>query len=338
MHHPLIVPFRILLLGACIAMVAAMWAPAVANDGFEGKTVKLLVGMPPGGGVDTYARLVQRNIVRHLPGSPTIVVQNMPGAGSLRSIQAMAAVPEDATTIVTFSSTLLTNSFLDPKRVKVDFRKFRFIGNVSEDTRVCYVRKGFGNASLEEMRSSKQVIFGVTTASRPEAAMLKNLLGFNLKLVSGYAGSADKRLALEKGEVDGDCGGWTSLPLDWKRDGTVRVFVRMSPGLLPGMDASIPYGASLLTDVEKRKAFEFLTASSRLGRLFMVKASAPARQVELLRTAFDKTMADKSFLADAERMGLSVSATGGAEVDRQVAAMYAEPPELVALVKRMTTD
>ena len=168
--------------------------------------------------------------------------------------------------------------------------------------------------------------------------MLKNLLGFNLKLVSGYAGSADKRLALEKGEVDGDCGGWTSLPLDWRRDATVRVFVRMSPGLLPGMDASIPYGASLLKDVEKRKAFEFLTASSRLGRLFMVKASAPDRQVELLRTAFDRTVTDKSFLAEAERMGLSVSATGGAEVDRQVAAMYAEPPELIALAKRMTTD
>jgi tripartite-type tricarboxylate transporter receptor subunit TctC len=328
------------LFGAAAIVIATMEihaaSMATAADFFSGKTVKLIVGMPPAGGVDTYARVLQRHIVRHLPGNPTIVAQNMPGAGSLRSIQAMAVAPDDATTIVTVSSTLLTNSFLAPKRVKVDFRDFKFIGNVSEDTRVCYVRKGF-TASLAEMMKEKEVIFGVTTASQPEASMLKNLMGIKMKLVGGYAGSADKRLALEKGEVDGDCGGWTSLPLTWRRDGTVRVFIRLSPGLLPGMDKSIPYGADLLKDADERRIFEFLTASSRLGRLFMVKKQAPADQVAVLRQAFDKTMADKAFRAEADKLGLSVTPTSGAEVDRQIEEMYATPPALIERARQLTS-
>lgn len=310
---------------------------AIADDFFSGKTVRLIVGMPPGGGVDAYARLLQRHIVRYLPGNPAIVAQNMPGAGSLRSVQSLATVPDDGTTIVTFTSTLLTDSVLNADQIKVDFRDFRFIGNVSEDTRVCYVRTGFGPSSLADLTKDKVVVFGATTASQPEASMIKNVLGVNMKIVMGYAGSADKRLALEKGEVDGDCGGWTSLPPSWRSPGApVNVFVRVSPTLLPGMDGTVPFAGNVIKDTDMRRIFEFLTAPTRLGRPFMVKGKVPASQLALLRAAFDKTMADPEFLAEAKKMDLTVTPTGGADVDRQIGELYATPPALIARAKQLT--
>lgn len=320
--------------------VAGAPADVAADDFYSGKTVRLVVGMPPGGGVDAYARLLQRHIVRHLPGSPAVITQNMPGAGSLRSVQSLAAVPDDGTTIVTFTSTLLTDAVLNPDQIKVDFREFRFIGNVSEDTRVCYARRGFGATTFAEMTGAKaggrEMIFGATTASQPEASMVRNVLGLPMKIVMGYAGSADKRLALEKGEVDGDCGGWTSLPGNWKTDGPVTIFVRISPMLLPGMDATIPFGGDLVKDADLRRIFDFLTAPTRIGRPFMVKGKVPADQVALLRTAFDKTMVDPEFMAEAGRMDLTVTPTAGAEVDRQIGEMYATPPALIARARQLT--
>jgi tripartite-type tricarboxylate transporter receptor subunit TctC len=327
-----------LIFVASLALAAAPQRSA-ADDFFSGKTVKLVVGMPPGGGVDAYARLLQRHIQRHLPGNPAIVAQNMPGAGSLRSVQSLAAAPDDATTIVTFSSTLLTDSVLNSDKIKVDFRDFKFVGNVSEDTRVCYVRTGFGASTLAEMVKDKVVIFGATTASQPEASMIKNVLGVNMKIVMGYAGSADKRLALEKGEVDGDCGGWTSLPASWRtRGGPVNVFVRVSPTLLPGMDSSIPFAGDTIKDPDMRRIFDFLTAPTRLGRPFLVKGKVPASQLALLRAAFDKAMIDPELQAEAGKMELTVTPTSGAEVDRQIAALYATPPALIARAKQLTTN
>lgn len=328
---------RLSAVALAIGLGAYPHMPAVAADFFAGKTLRLVVGMPPGGGVDAYARLLQRHIVRHVPGNPAVVAQNMPGAGSLRSVQSMATVPDDGTTIVTFTSTLLTDSVLNPEQIKVDFRDFRFIGNISEDTRVCYVRRGFGPSAFADLIKDKQVVFGATAASQPEASMIRNLFGVNMKIVMGYAGSADKRLALEKGEVDGDCGGWTSLPPGWKTEGTVNFFIRVSPTLLPGMPPSIPFGGDLLKDADLRRIFDFLTAPTRIGRPFMVKGKIPADQLAQLRSGFDKTMVDPEFLAEARKMDLTVTPLSGIEVDRQIAELSATPPALVARAKALTT-
>ena len=311
---------------------------AQAADAFAGKSLKLVVGMPPGGGADAYARLLQRHIVRHLPGKPSIVVQNMPGAGSLRSVQFMATVPDDATTIATFTSTLLVDSLLSPEQSKVDFRAFHFIGNISEDTRVCYIRAGFGPATLADLRGGKPFIFGATTASLPEALMVRNLIDLNMRIVRGYAGSADKRLALEKGEVDADCGGWTSIPPGWKAQRVVTVFLRVSPAVLPGMDPAVPFGGDLVKSADDRRIFEFLTAYTRIGRPFMVKRNVPPEQLQALRTAFDAAVADPELKADAERMEMTVLPMSGAEVDRQIAQMYDTPRALIERARALTTE
>jgi tripartite-type tricarboxylate transporter receptor subunit TctC len=187
-----------------VAAAAAAFTPAQAdeqNASFGGKTIKFIVGMPPGGGVDAYARLLQRHLVRHPPGAPSIVVQNMPGAGSLRSVMSLANGPDDGTVIGTFSPALITEAITAPERVKVDFRDFAFIGNVSEDIRICYVWGATGVRTWQDLLARERIVFGATapgTSGNVDTAMLRNLFGVRLKQVQGYAGSADKRLAVEK--------------------------------------------------------------------------------------------------------------------------------------------
>src|SRR5215469_4057967 len=247
---------RRLAAAAFIALTVPGGYSSAQEPGFyAGKTIKLIVGLPPGGGADAYARLVQHHLAGHIPGAPAILIQNMPGAGSLRSVMALNTAPEDGTVLAHFSSGLLTEAIAAPDKVKVDFRKYAWLGNVSEDVRVCYLRSSMGVRTWSDMLARQQVIFGATAqgnAGNVDTAVLRNLLGVKVKQVSGYAGSADKRLAVEKGEIDGDCGGWTSVPEDWLRDRKINVMVRLSPTLIAGMDAGVPYGGDLLRDAGER--------------------------------------------------------------------------------------
>ena len=210
----------------------------------------------------------------------------------------------------TFSSGLLTAALTTPERVKVDFRNYAFIGNVSEDVRVCYLWHAAGVRSWQDMLARPQVIFAASaagTAGNVESAMLRDLFGVKVKQVQGYPGSADKRLAVEKGEVDGDCGGWTSVPDDWLRDHKIDVIVRLSPTLLPGMDANVPFAGDLVKDQRERQMFDFLMAPEKLGRLFMVSGRVPAERVAALRKAFDAMVADPAFLGEADKLRLLVT-------------------------------
>ncbi|HEY6254608.1 MAG TPA: hypothetical protein VIY51_02335 [Xanthobacteraceae bacterium] len=320
-----------------MALAPARVSIAQEAPGFyAGKTIKLIVGLPPGGGADAYARLVQRHLGRHIAGAPAILIQNMPGAGSLRSVMALNAAPEDGTVLAHFSSGLLTEAITAPERVHLDFRTYAWLGNVSEDVRVCYLRSASGVRNFADMLARNEVVFGATAqgnAGNVDTALLRNLFGVKLKQVSGYAGSAEKRLAVEKGEIDGDCGGWTSVPDDWLRDRKINVMVRLSPTLVPGMDPGVPFGGDLVRNADDRKIYDFLTAPERLGRLFMVSGSVPADRVAVLRAAFDAVVADPAFLAEAQQLRLLVTPMRAEEVVRQVGALYATPGELVSRAK-----
>jgi tripartite-type tricarboxylate transporter receptor subunit TctC len=312
----------------------------VANF-YAGKSIKLFVGLPPGGGADAYARVVQRHLGRFVPGSPTVVAQSMPGAGSLRSVMALNASDADGTAMVHFSSGLLTEAITSPDRVKVDFRSYTFIGNVSEDVRVCYLRSGAGVRTWAQMMVHSGVIFAGSaagTAGNANIAMLRNLLGVPLKVVQGYAGSAAKRLAIERGEVDGDCGGWTSVPEEWLKEGRINVMVRLSRTLLTGMDVTVPFGGDLVKSVDEGRIYDFLNAPERLGRLFMVGGAVPAERVAILRRAFDAMVADPVFRAEADKARLTVTPMTGAEVTRQIADVYATPPALIAKAKAIVSE
>jgi tripartite-type tricarboxylate transporter receptor subunit TctC len=313
--------------------------PSTAQESspfYAGKTIKLIVGLPPGGGADAYARLVQRHLARHIAGNPAILIQNMPGAGSLRAVMALNASPDDGTVMAHFSSGLLTEAITTPERVRADFRSYAWLGNVSEDVRVCYLRSASGVRDWPGMLTRSQVVFGATAqgnAGNVDTSLLRNLFGVKLKQVSGYAGSADKRLAVERGEIDGDCGGWTSVPEDWLTAHKINVIVRLSPTLVDGMDGSVPYGGDLTRSAEDRKIYDFLTAPERLGRLFIVAGTVPAPRVALLRAAFDAMVADADFRAEAEQLRLLVAPMTGAEVARRVGDLYATPADVLTRAK-----
>jgi tripartite-type tricarboxylate transporter receptor subunit TctC len=263
------------------------------------------------------------------------VVQNAPGAGSLRAVTYLtASMPADGTAIGTFSSALLNEALIAPNRVGIDFRSFGWIGNISEDVRVCYVWGGSGVRTWREMLArDKELFMGATapgTAGNADTAMLQNLFGVKLKQVQGYTGSAAKRLAVERGEIDGECGAWTSMPEDWLRDKKINVLVRLSPTLVAGMDATVPFGGDLVKDESERRLYDFLTAPERLGRLLMVSSKVPADRVAILRRAFDAMVADPQFRSEAERLKLLVTPMTGDEVTRRIGALYATPADVVA--------
>jgi tripartite-type tricarboxylate transporter receptor subunit TctC len=310
---------------------------------YAGKQLTIVVGLPPGGGADAYARLVQRYLPRHIPGAPTILVQNMPGAGSLKSVMYLnTTAPADGTVMATFSSTLINEALMQPARVNVDFRKYGWIGNVSEDVRVCYVWGASGVKNFQDMRARQKPLFmGATapgTAGTADTAMLQNLFGVKIRQVQGYAGSADKRLAVERGEISGDCGGWTSVPEEWLSGKKINIIVRLSPTLVPGMDRNVPFGGDLVKDARERSLYDFLIAPERLGRLFMVSNRVPSDRVAVLRTAFDAMVADPGFRTEANRMRLLVTPMKGDEVAAQIATLYATPPDVVARAKTIVGE
>src|SRR5258708_11214453 len=273
-----------------LAVAALALAPSLAQSAeqarpfYAGKQISIVVGLPPGGGADVYARLVQRYLSRHIGGAPTILVQNMPGAGSLKSVMYLNPhAPADGTVMVTFSSALLNEALTAPERVRADFRAYRWIGNVSEDVRVCYVWGASGVRNWQDMIGRQKALFmGATasgTAGNADTGMLQHLFGVKINQVQGYAGSADKRLAVERREIDGDCGGWTSGSEDWLRGKKINIVVRLSPPLVPGLDPSVPFGRVLVKDGRHRKIYDFLIAPERLGRLFMVSDKVPPNPV-----------------------------------------------------------
>jgi tripartite-type tricarboxylate transporter receptor subunit TctC len=334
---------RFLAAAGCAALVPAVASAEQARPFYAGKQLTIVVGLPPGGGADTYARLVQRYLARHIPGAPTILVQNMPGAGSLKSVMYLnTTAPSDGTVMVTFSSALINEALTAPERVKIDFRNYRWIGNVSEDVRVCYVWGASGVKNWQDMIARPRALFmGATapgTAGNADTAMLQNLFGVKIRQVQGYAGSADKRLAVERREIDGDCGGWTAVPEDWLQGKKINVVVRLSPTLVPGLDKSVPFGGDLVKDQRQRRLYDFLIAPERLGRLFMVSNKVPAERVAVLRAAFDATVADPGFRSEAQKMKLLVTPMTGDEVARHIAELYATPPDVVAKAKTIVGD
>jgi tripartite-type tricarboxylate transporter receptor subunit TctC len=327
------------LLKRLVIAVAFATLPFVAHAAdrpfYAGKTINLMVGEPPGGAADAYARLLSRHFASHIPGTPAVIVQNMPGAGTLKAVMYVnTTAPQDGTVIATFSSALIEQALIAPLRVNVDFRNYAWIGNISEDVRVCYVWGASGVKSFSDMRNRARPLFwGATapgTAGNADSAMLQNLFAVKIQQVQGYGGSADKRLAVERREIDGDCTGWAAVPEDWLKAEKINVILRLSPTLVSGMDGKVPFGGDLTKDANQRRLYDFLIAPERLGRLYMASQRVPADRLAVLRAAFDKTVADPAFRAEAARSRLLVTPMTGDEVARQIAAVYATPPEIIA--------
>ncbi len=320
------------LLSAGLACLAP-FAGARAEDFYKGRTINVLVGFSPGGGFDLNARLLARHLGRFIPGRPDVVVSNMNGAASLAAVQYLdTRGAKDGTLIGTFNFGLIGDSRLFPERVKADFRNYGWIGSVSVDVTSCYTWGGLGLKTLEDARKRPLVHMGDVgpgTSAFVNQNILKKIFGVNVKQVLGYPGSAEQRIAIERGELDGDCGAWASLPAEWVEGNKVNPLMRSTQMLAPGMPASVPWMVDIAPDARSREIIRLLTASGGVGRPFIVSNAVPAERAQILREAFNAMTRDPEFNAEAARLRFPVTPKTGEEALRLVQEIYAAPEALV---------
>ena len=313
-------------------------APSLAAESYAGKTIELIVGGGPGGGYDIYARTVARHLGRFIPGTPTIVVKNMPGAGSAKAAQYITSIaPKDGTSMAGIMPGAIMGPLLDDRTKPLfDPTKVRYIGTANSGTRVCVTLKGGKISKFEDAQKVKAKFGGSAPndSTYEYGYMHKHTSGAVYDIVPGYKGTPDMALAMERGEIDGMCGwDWSSVKSqkpDWLRDNKANVLLQVSLDPHPELTKmGVPSVFQFVKNEEDRKVVELIVSQTVFHRSYIAPPETPPAQIEILRAAFDKTVADPAFLADAEKMRVDIEPLSGAKVQEVVGKLYATTPAIV---------
>lgn len=327
-----------------VALLSVGLSPALAQapaDFYKGKSIRLLIGFGPGGGYDIYARAIAQHIGRHIPGEPSIVPQNMPGAGSVLVANHLANVaPRDGTVIGAFASGVPSVPLLSPEQAKFDASALGWIGSANNEVQIDYVWHTAPATTLEGVRKT-EVILGATgpgAASVDFPLMVNEILGFKYKLITGYKGTAEINLAMERGEVHGVAGltwaGTRSATPEWVRDKKIAIIAQY--GRTPHPDLpDVPLVIELAKTERDRQALNLIFSRQEIGRPYATPPGLPPGRLTILRRAFDATMKDPEFLADAARAKLDILPVSGEVVAEMVAGLAATPPDVVDRVRRI---
>jgi tripartite-type tricarboxylate transporter receptor subunit TctC len=329
-----------------LAALIALAAPATcacAGEYYAGKGIDLLIGAPPGGGYDIYARALARHYGRHVPGQPTIVAKNMPGAASARAAGFISTLaPKDGTAIAALMPGGVVGPLLDEKAEALfDPTKVLYLGTANNGTRICVSRKDSKIKTFDDALTQKASFGGVSTSdsTRGYGYMHKKTSAAQYDVVSGYSGTAEIALAMERGELDGVCGwDWASfksqLP-DWIRDHKANLLLQV--GLEPNEELTrmgVPSVFKYITNEDDRKVVELIISQQVFQRSYIAPPGLPAELLDALRSAFDATMRDQDFLHDAETMRIDISPLPGAKVQELVQKIYAAPKDIVARARQ----
>jgi tripartite-type tricarboxylate transporter receptor subunit TctC len=319
-----------------------LWSGALhadtASEFFKGKTLRFTVVYEPGGTYDLYSRLVIMHMSRHIPGNPPIVVQYMPGAGGLvGTVNLYEKAARDGTQLGMLPRDIAINQMLHPQDARYDAKRFSWIGRIASYTGVMFVTTHTGIKIAEDLRRIEVVAgsWGNTTDSYVTPTLLNALAQTRFKIVTGYRGASDVDLAVERGEADARVASWTSVKTThgaWLSDG--KIVVPFQTGLKRHPDLpKLPLVSDLATTDEGRRILEFMNSDSSVGWNVIAPPDVPADRVAVLRDAFDATMADPEFLADADKRGLEIVPGRGDEVQQVVERTLATPPAAVARLK-----
>lgn len=329
-----------LLKASCLLVASVAYVGPVAAQGaadfYKGRQVSIIVGFPPGGGYDVYARVLSRHIGRHIPGSPTIVVQNMPGAGSLNLANHIYSVaPKDGTILGSVESGAPFEYFYDGKGVRFDPLKFAWIGGLNEDTSTCGVWHTSPAKTFLDLQKHEAPFAGTGPSAPPEveARVSNDVLSTKIKLILGYRGLGDVYAAIEKGELEGSCGiTWSSVTAvkpDWIRDGKWRPLVQIA-----GKRHKDLPNVPLLTDFARneadRQVLELVGLPNLVGRPYMTSPGTPSGRVNTLRSAFSATMKDSAFLADATQAKLPIDPVSAERIEQILADTAKMPKDVIA--------
>jgi tripartite-type tricarboxylate transporter receptor subunit TctC len=315
-----------------IALIAFMVPQAVhADDFYAGKTVRLYIGFGPGGGYDVYGRLLARHLKRFIPGSPTVVPENMPGVGGLLVANYMAsAAPKDGLSLAMISEGGAIEQVLGNQALKFDISKFRWLGMMTTSTTLFFTWHTSPTKSFDDLRK-RETLFGSTGAGNtvllPRA--MNQFGGAKFKLVTGYKGSNDVLLAVERGEVEGGYGLWTDLKqrkADWLRDHLINPIIFSSPKRYPEFP-TIPTMAEIGRTPDERQILSLFN-DGQLGRSIFTTPDVSTARVELLRKAFWATLHDPEFMQDAQKTRMEIDPMTGADMQALVERMIATPKAL----------
>ncbi|MEA2989428.1 MAG: hypothetical protein QOG83_2139 [Alphaproteobacteria bacterium] len=327
------------------AALIALASPAQAQDAvaqfYRGKQINLYVGSTPGGGYDAYARLLARKFSSYIPGNPAVVAQNMPGAGSNKLAGYIYSVaPKDGTAIgAIFSGAIVQPLFGEP--LQHDPSKFVYLGNANIEAFLCMART---DAAVKTFKDAldKELILGATNeggSTRDFPAMLDNILGAKLRIVTGYPGSNEIMLAIERNEVQGVCGvGWSSVAPQRARlldSGLARLIAQLaSKGHRDMNKMGVPLAIDFARNAEDRQVMDLIYSQLMFGRPFVLPPGTPPDRVAALRKAFMDTFRDKDTIAEAAKMKFDVDALSGEEVQAEVAKAFATPANIVERAKQ----
>jgi tripartite-type tricarboxylate transporter receptor subunit TctC len=324
-------------LALCIALAASTLAKAQETDFYRGKTISMVIGHEPGAGFDIYARALIRHMPRHIPGTPTMVPQNMLGAVGLVATNWLYNVaPKDGTAMATFAPSNLADPLLGEGKGKFDVTKFTWIGNMDESVALCLTTRESGIKTFEDMRRKETLVgasgAGVAGPLSQTARAVKNLLGGNIKLIQGYKGSPSIRLAMLKNEVQGICGiPLSTVQSEWQGDVASGEFI---PVLQMGVERhpdlkGVAHAFEFVRNDDERNLFDLVFGIQSLGRPFGAPPDIPAARAKILRDAFDATLKDSEFLAEAAKLRLTIKPMSGIEMEKRLRAVYALPSSLI---------
>lgn len=334
----------LIVTGICLLANAAAAQQDVATF-YRGKSVTIVVGSAPGGGFDAYARLMSRHLGRFIPGNPTVIVQNIPGAGSNKAASYVALqAPKDGTVIGAVQAIAITQPLVSDQPLPHDPSKLTMLGSANRSVFFCVVRSDAPVKSFKET-FEREVIIGTSSEGatlRDYPILLVNVLGVKLHIVGGYAGSREIMIAMERNEVQGMCGmDWSSFQTqggDWITRGFARPLAQEDLQGHPIMNKlGVPLTISFARTDEERQVLELIYSQNIFGRPYIMAPGVPGDRVTAVRKAFGAALADPALLADAEKMKLDISPTDGEALQTLVAKLYSYPRNIIERAKRSLT-
>ena len=331
--------------------VISAWLIAVPHDAragsadedfYRGKTIRIIVGFSAGGGFDAYARMIGRHMGRHIPGNPTIIVDNMGGAGSRLAANFLFRAQPDGSVIGNFIGSLVLQQIMGDKGIEFDGRKFEWLGAPVQDENVCALTKASGIHSLDDWFAAKKPVKvggeapGANDSDIPR--VLKAALGLPIQLIEGFKGTSNIRIAAESGEVDGGCWTWASIRTTWAKGlefGAVKAIVQINSKKaadIPNVPNAIDYAKT----PDARLLIESgIHAPSAILRAYALPPGTPKSRIDLLRSAFNATMKDPGFLAESKKAKLEINALNGAEVETVVKKLFQMDAKNVAKIREV---
>jgi len=335
--------FRSMARLAAASLIAATGLTTAARAQSEtfDKPITVYVAGTAGGGIDLLARALARHMGKFLPGAPNMVVQDMPGAGGIRAANFLAeAAPRDGTAIGTFAGGPVIEPLIGARNPGYDMSKFTWVGAVSKDVGVCLSYGTTPFKTVEDLRDKEMIVAGTGAGSDSDTypIILNEVLKTRIKLITGYLGTKETIMAIETGEAHGRCSvAYSALKMarpDWLRDKKINVIMQF--GLEKSRELpDVPLVLDLVKNPEDRQLMELLMGTMAVARPFMAPPGVPEARATALRRAFDKTMIDPGFLAEAQQLQLDVEPTTGEEAQKVVQSMYATPKAVVERAKKL---